>query len=579
MNYKIENDITLKEGDGTSKEVVNMSEKILLAEIRDLYSSNNCEDVIEKSIKKIYKILKRSDINSAFKNSFRKKVDIPIHKIFKDRIEYFTTDYIDTLTNAYTILFILTKYLRYLENDDLKYNVIHSESTTLFTIFEFIKENGISCQTSEDYYSLIVLYDNLNNMTVKDIKLDFLKKCDVKHPKDVLKIINGEKTEEQRDMLSFNVNSTDKHESSVFRKIRRRNSKVPFAIYLSLLLCVLTILSCAIPPYIPQLSLILSSAAFAITAMVEPNEDLANGDSDARSTSQGVTLVKNSQNSNALSTKILDGRGDSTESRYLAKNSTSTQNNLDVGSDLAKDYSTDKHESNVFYKIRHRIFKTLFIIILFLLLCVFVAFGYAISLQFIPFLGLAVCGIFSATGIIKELTNDDSDVRSTLTENSTSTQNNLNADSNLAQVSSTDAEASYNAVSYVNIQLLLDKIERNIQKGYKFRNIDIARYRNIYFKEIVNNCKTDNLPKTTIDGYAKVLNSLLDDMYDAELESNILESNAALATLQLLTQIDGIQKDSIQDFCVNRSQEAVESINDSESTDDSEFTNDSASDN
>lgn len=564
----------MKESDGTSKEVVNMSEKILLAEIRDLYSSNNCEDVIEKSIKKIYKILKRSDINSAFKNSFRKKVDIPIHKIFKDRIEYFTTDYIDTLTNVYTILFILTKYLRYLENDDLKYNVIHSESTTLFTIFEFIKENGISCQTSEDYYSLIVLYDNLNNMTVKDIKLDFLKKCDVKHPKDVLKIINGEKTEEQRDMLSLNVNSTDKHESSVFRKIRRRNSKVPFAIYLSLLLCVLTILSCAIPPYIPQLSLILSSAAFAITAMVEPNEDLINGDSEARS-----TLTKNSKSSNALSTKILDGRGDSTESRYLAKNSTSTQNNLDVGSDLAKDYSTDKHESNVFYKIRHRIFKTLFIIILFLLLCVFVAFGYAISLQFIPFLGLAVCGIFSATGIIKELTNGDSDVRSTLTENSTSTQNNLNADSNLAQVSSTDAEASYNAVSYVNIQLLLDKIERNIQKGYKFRNIDIARYRNIYFKEIVNNCKTDNLPKTTIDGYAKVLNSLLDDMYDAELESNILESNAALATLQSLTQIDGIQKDSIQDFCVNRSQEAVESTNDSESTDDSEFTNDSASDN
>lgn len=564
----------MKESDGTSKEVVNMSEKILLAEIRDLYSSNNCEDVIEKSIKKIYKILKRSDINSAFKNSFRKKVDIPIHKIFKDRIEYFTTDYIDTLTNVYTILFILTKYLRYLENDDLKYNVIHSESTTLFTIFEFIKENGISCQTSEDYYSLIVLYDNLNNMTVKDIKLDFLKKCDVKHPKDVLKIINGEKTEEQRDMLSLNVNSTDKHESSVFRKIRRRNSKVPFAIYLSLLLCVLTILSCAIPPYIPQLSLILSSAAFAITAMVEPNEDLINGDSEARS-----TLTKNSKSSNALSTKILDGRGDSTESRYLAKNSTSTQNNLDVGSDLAKDYSTDKHESNVFYKIRHRIFKTLFIIILFLLLCVFVAFGYAISLQFIPFLGLAVCGIFSATGIIKELTNDDSDVRSTLTENSTSTQNNLNADSNLAQVSSTDAEASYNAVSYVNIQLLLDKIERNIQKGYKFRNIDIARYRNIYFKEIVNNCKAENLPETTIDGYAKILNSLLDDMYNAELESAISESNAALATLQSLTQIDGIQKDSIQDFCVNRSQEAVESINDSESTDDSEFTNDSASDN
>ena len=214
-----------------------MSEKTFLAEIRDLYSSNNCEDVIEKSIGKIYKILKRSDISSAFKNSFKKKIDIPIHKIFKDRIEYFTTDYIDTLTNAYTILFILTKYLRYLEKDDLKYNVIHSECTILFTIFEFIKENGISCQTSEDYYNLIVLYDDLDNMTIKNIKLDFLKKCDVKHPKDVLKIINGERTAEQRDMLSLNVNSTDKHKSNVFYKIRRKLSKLSF-IKLSLLLCV-----------------------------------------------------------------------------------------------------------------------------------------------------------------------------------------------------------------------------------------------------------------------------------------------------------------------------------------------------
>lgn len=408
-----------------------MSEKTLLAEIRDLYSSNNCEDVIEKSIGKVYKILKRSDISSAFENSFKKKIDIPIHKIFKDRIEYFSTDYIDTLINAYAILFILTKYLRYLEKDDLKYNVIHSECTILFTIFEFIKENGISRQTSEDYYNLIVLYDDLDNMTIKNIKLDFLKRCDVKHPKDVLKIINGEKTEEQRDMLSLNVNSTDKHESSVF------------------------------------------------------------------------------------------------------------------------------------YKIRRRIFKTLFIIILFLLLCVFVAFGYAMSVLFIPFLGLAVCGIFSAIGIVKELSNGDSDVRSTLIENSTSTQNTASQNSNLAQDSSTDVEASYNAVGYVNIQLLLDKIEKNIQKGYKFRNIDIARYRKIYFKEIVNNCKTENLPETTINGYAKILNSLLDDMYNAELESAISESNASLATLQSLTQIDGIQKDSIQDFCVNRSQKTTESINDS----------------
>lgn len=423
-----------------------MSEKTLLAEIRDLYSSNNCEDVIEKSIGKVYKILKRSDISSAFKNSFRKKIDIPIHKIFKDRIEYFTTDYIDTLTNAYTILFILTKYLRYLEKDDLKYNVIHSECTILFTIFEFIKENGISRQTSEDYYNLIVLYDDLDNKTIKNIKLDFLKKCDVKHPKDVLKIINGERTAEQRGMLSLNVNSTDKHKSSVFYKIRRGLSKLSF-IKLSLLLCVFVGLGCAIAPQLPQLSLILLSAACVITAMAEHNEDLINGDSDASSTLQGETL---------------------------AKNSTSTQNTASQSGDLAKD-------------------------------------------------------------------------------------------------SSTDVEASYNAVGYVNIQLLLDKIERNIQKGYKFRNIDIARYRNIYFKEIVNNCKAENLPETTIDGYAKILNSLLDDMYNAELESAISESNAALATLQSLTQIDGIQKDSIQDFCVNGLQDGSQKT--TESTDDSSVDN------
>lgn len=436
----------MKESDGTSKEVINMSEKTLLAEIRDLYSSNNCEDVIEKSIGKVYKILKRSDISSAFENSFKKKIDIPIHKIFKDRIEYFTTDYIDTLTNAYTILFILTKYLRYLEKDDLKYNVIHSECTILFTIFEFIKENGISRQTSEDYYNLIVLYDDLDNKTIKNIKLDFLKKCDVKHPKDVLKIINGERTAEQRGMSSLNVNSTDKHKSNVFYKIRRGLSKLSF-IKLSLLLCVFVGLGCAIAPQLQQLSLILLSAACVITAMVEPNEDLINGDSDARSTLQGETLAKNS----------------------------------------------------------------------------------------------------------------------------TSTQNTASQNSNLAQDSSTDVEASYNAVSYVNIQLLLDKIEKNIQKGYKFRNIDIARYRNIYFKEIVNNCKAENLPETTIDGYAKILNSLLDDMYNAELESAISESNAALATLQSLTQIDGIQKDSIQDFCVNGLQDGSQKT--TESTDDSAVDN------
>ena len=411
-----------------------MSEKTLLAEIRDLYSSNNCEDVIEKSIRRVYKILTRSDINSAFKNSFRKKVDIPIHKIFKDRIEYFTTDYIDTLTNAYAILFILIKYLRFLEKDNSTHNTVHSECTVLFTIFEFIKENGISSQASEDYYNLIVLYDNLDNMTLKDIKLNFLERCGVKHSTDVIKIINGERTAEQRDMLSLNVDSTDKLEFSVFRKIRCRLSKLSF-IKLLLLLCVFVGLGCAVSPQLPQLSLILLSAAFAITAMAEPNED----------------LTKNSKSSNALSTKILDGRGDSTESRYLAKDS-------------------QREASQI---------------------------------------------------------------------------------SDLVQNSPAAAEASYNTISYVNIQLLLDKIERNIQKGYKFRNIDIARYKNIYFKEIVNNCKVENLPETTIDGYVKILNSLLNDMYNAELENAISESNATLTTLQSLTQIDGIQKDSIQDFCVN----------------------------
>lgn len=60
-------------------------------------------------------------------------------------------------------------------------------------------------------------------------------------------------------------------------------------------------------------------------------------------------------------------------------------------------------------------------------------------------------------------------------------------------------------------------------------------------------------------------------MYDAELENTILESNAALATLQSLTQIDGIQKDSIQDFCVNGLQDGLQEV--------TESTNGSASDN
>ena len=394
-----------------------MSEKTLLVEIRDLYSSNNCEDVIEKSIRRVYKILTSSDINSAFKNFFEKNVDIPIHKIFKDRIEYFPTDYIDTLTNAYAILFILIKYLRYLEKDSSTHNIVHSGCTVLFTIFEFIKENGISSQASEDCYNLIVPYDNLDNMTLKDIKLNFLERCGVKHSTDAIKIINGERTAEQRDMLNLNVDSTDKHVSSMFSKIRCRLSKISFITKLVLLLCVFVILGCVV------------STQFAL---------------------------------------IL---------------------------------------------------------------------GCVVSPQLTPIIGLAICAIASMNKTNKDLAKDSHGEASQIED--------------LAQNSPAAAEASYNTISYVNIQLLLDKIERNIQKGYKFRNINIARYKNIYFKEIVNNCKVENLPETTIDGYVKILNSLLNDMYNAKLENAISESNATLTTLQSLTRIDGIQKDSIQDFCVN----------------------------
>ena len=394
-----------------------MSEKTLLVEIRDLYSSNNCEDVIEKSIRRVYKILTSSDINSAFKNFFEKNVDIPIHKIFKDRIEYFPTDYIDTLTNAYAILFILIKYLRYLEKDSSTHNIVHSGCTVLFTIFEFIKENGISSQASEDCYNLIVPYDNLDNMTLKDIKLNFLERCGVKHSTDAIKIINGERTAEQRDMLNLNVDSTDKHVSSMFSKIRCRLSKISFITKLVLLLCVFVILGCVV------------STQFAL---------------------------------------IL---------------------------------------------------------------------GCVVSPQLTPIIGLAICAIASMNKTNKDLAKNSHGEASQIED--------------LAQNSPAAAEASYNTISYVNIQLLLDKIERNIQKGYKFRNINIARYKNIYFKEIVNNCKVENLPETTIDGYVKILNSLLNDMYNAKLENAISESNATLTTLQSLTRIDGIQKDSIQGFCVN----------------------------
>lgn len=60
-------------------------------------------------------------------------------------------------------------------------------------------------------------------------------------------------------------------------------------------------------------------------------------------------------------------------------------------------------------------------------------------------------------------------------------------------------------------------------------------------------------------------------MYNAELESAISESNAALTTLQSLTQIDGIQKDSIQDFCVNGLQDGSQKT--TKSTDDSAVDN------
>ena len=307
--------------------------------------------------------------------------------------------------------------MRYLEKDSSTHNIVHSGCTVLFTIFEFIKENGISSQASEDCYNLIVPYDNLDNMTLKDIKLNFLERCGVKHSTDAIKIINGERTAEQRDMLNLNVDSTDKHVSSMFSKIRCRLSKISFITKLVLLLCVFVILGCVV------------STQFAL---------------------------------------IL---------------------------------------------------------------------GCVVSPQLTPIIGLAICAIASMNKTNKDLAKNSHGEASQIED--------------LAQNSPAAAEASYNTISYVNIQLLLDKIERNIQKGYKFRNINIARYKNIYFKEIVNNCKVENLPETTIDGYVKILNSLLNDMYNAKLENAISESNATLTTLQSLTRIDGIQKDSIQDFCVN----------------------------
>lgn len=56
------------------------------------------------------------------------------------------------------------------------------------------------------------------------------------------------------------------------------------------------------------------------------------------------------------------------------------------------------------------------------------------------------------------------------------------------------------------------------------------------------------MPDETIVGYKELLELLLRDMYNAELENAITESNTSLTTLQTLSKVDGLKRDLIQDF-------------------------------
>lgn len=103
-------------------------------------------------------------------------------------------------------------------------------------------------------------------------------------------------------------------------------------------------------------------------------------------------------------------------------------------------------------------------------------------------------------------------------------------------------------IQYPELQNILDQIEKKLNSGYEFRSITVERYKRTYLAEITKNCTITVLPDETIVGYKELLELLLRDMYNAELENAITESNTSLTTLQTLSKVDGLKRDLIQDF-------------------------------
>ena len=103
-------------------------------------------------------------------------------------------------------------------------------------------------------------------------------------------------------------------------------------------------------------------------------------------------------------------------------------------------------------------------------------------------------------------------------------------------------------IQYPELQNILDQIEKKLNSGYEFRSIMVERYKRTYLAEITKNCTITGLPDETIVGYKELLELLLRDMYNAELENAITESNTSLTTLQTLSKVDGLKRDLIQDF-------------------------------
>lgn len=103
-------------------------------------------------------------------------------------------------------------------------------------------------------------------------------------------------------------------------------------------------------------------------------------------------------------------------------------------------------------------------------------------------------------------------------------------------------------IQYPELQNILDQIEKKLNSGYEFKSITVERYKRTYLAEITKNCTITGLPDETIVGYKELLELLLRDMYNAELENAIIESNTSLTTLQTLSKVDGLKRDLIQDF-------------------------------